>query len=287
MTVAFLGTGAMGAPMAANVARKGFPLQVWNRHHERAHGLTALGAKVRSSPAECVQGARVIVTMLRDEAALMSILERPDGVLAGLEKDAVLVDMSTTGRAGALKAAALVRGAGGRFVDAPVSGSIGPAERGELLALAGGRLNDVTRAQPVILAMCKRILHAGEVGQGQALKVLVNGVGIHHLVAYTSMLALGERAGLARRTIVEAFSSGAFATPAYIGKKEKILAKDYTPEFALDLALKDALLNVDLQQEAGLPLPVLREAVRAVSQAIEDGLGEEDLFALEKYYRNL
>ncbi len=287
MTVAFLGTGAMGAPMAADVARKGFPLQVWNRHHERAHALVSLGAKIRSSPAECVQGARVIVTMLRDEAALMSVLERPDGVLAGLEKDAVLVDMSTTGRAGALKAASLVRDAGGRFVDAPVSGSVGPAERGELLAMAGGRLNDVTRAQPVILAMCKRILHAGDVGQGQALKVLVNGVGVHHLVAYTSMLALGERAGLARRTIVEAFSSGAFATPSYVGKKEKILAKDYAPEFTLDLTLKDALLNVDLQQEAGLPLPVLREAVRALSQAIEDGLGEEDLFALEKYYRNL
>ncbi|HWL89286.1 MAG TPA: NAD(P)-dependent oxidoreductase [Polyangiaceae bacterium] len=273
--------------MAANVARKGFALQVWNRHHERAHGLAALGAKIRSTPAQCAAGARVIVTMLRDESVLLSVLERPDGLLAGLEKDAVLVDMSTIGRAGALKAAALVKDAGGRFVDAPVSGSIGPAERGELVALAGGRLNDVTRAQPVLLAMCKRILHAGDVGQGQALKVLVNGVGVHHLVAYASMLALGERAGLARRTIIEAFSTGAFASPAYIGKKEKMLARDYSPEFTLDLTLKDALLNVDLQQEAGLPLPVLREAIRALSQAIDDGLGEEDLFALEKYYREL
>ncbi|WP_394843289.1 NAD(P)-dependent oxidoreductase [Pendulispora brunnea] len=285
--MAFLGLGAMGAPMAANVARKGFALQVWNRHHERAQSLTALGAKVKSSPAECARGARVIVTMVRDESVLLQLLSRPDGILAGMDKDAVIVDMSTIGRAGALKAAAIIKEAGGRFVDSPVGGTVGPAERGELVAFAGGRLNDVSRAQPVLLAMCKRIIHAGDVGQGQALKVLVNGLGVHHLIAYTSMLALGERAGLTRRTIVEAFSIGAFASPQYVGKKEKMLAKDYSPEFSLDLMLKDALLNVDLQQEAGLPLPVLREALRAIENAIEEGLGEEDLFALEKYYRNL
>jgi len=287
ISVAFLGIGTMGAPMAANIARKGFPLQVWNRHHERAHVLAPLGAKVRSSPAECVAGARVIVTMLRDEAVLLNVLSRADGVLSGLEKDAVVVDMSTVGRAAALKAAQLVRDAGGRFVDAPVSGSVIPAERGELLALVGGRLNDVTRAQPVIMAMCKRLLHAGDVGQGQALKVLVNGIGTQHLVAFTSMLVLGERAGLARRTLLEAFTSGAFASPSYVNKKEKLLAKDYSSEFSLELTLKDTQLNVELQQEVGLPLPVHREALRAIEKAVEDGLGPEDLFALEKFYRAL
>ncbi|WXB16679.1 NAD(P)-dependent oxidoreductase [Pendulispora albinea] len=273
--------------MAANVARKGFPLQVWNRHHERAHTLTALGGKVRSTPAECVANARIIVTMLRDEAALLSVLSRPDGVLSGMEKDAVVVDMSTIGRAGALRAAAMVKDAGGRFVDAPVTGSVGLAERGDLIAFAGGRLNDVSRAQPVILTMCKRVVHAGDVGHGQALKMLVGGVGLHQLVAYASMLVLGERAGIARRTIIEALSLGAFASPFYVAKKDKLLAKDYSPEFTLDFTLKDALLNVDLQQEVGLPLPVLREALRAVEQAVEEGLGPEDLFALEKYYRDL
>ena len=285
--VAFLGTGAMGLPMASNLVRKGFPVQVWNRHHDRAQPVVALGAKLKSTPLECVQGARVIVTMLRDADALSSVLERPDGVLTGIEKDAVLVDMSTTGRAAALRAAELVRGLGARFVDAPVSGSVGPAERGELLALVGGKLNDVTRAQPVLNAMCKRILHAGDVGQGQALKVVVNGIGAHHVVAFTSMLVLGERLGIARRILLEAFTTGAFASPSYVSKKEKVLAKDYSPEFSLALALKDTKLNVDLQQEAGLPLPVLREALRALEKGVEEGLGDEDLFALEKYYKHL
>jgi 3-hydroxyisobutyrate dehydrogenase-like beta-hydroxyacid dehydrogenase len=286
-TVAFLGTGAMGAPMAANLVRKGFPVQVWNRHHERTQPVVALGAKQKSTPAECAAGCRFVVTMLRDDQALFSVLERADGVLTGIDKDTVLVDMSTVGRAAALRAAQLVRDVGSRFVDAPVSGSVAPAEKGELVALVGGRLNDVTRVQPVLNAMCRRIIHAGDVGQGQALKVLLNGIGTHHLVAFTSMLVLGERAGIPRRSLVEAFTTGAFASPSYVGKKEKVLAKDFSPEFTLALTLKDAKLNVELQQEVGLPLPIHREALRAIEKAVEEGLGEEDLYALEKYYRGL
>ena len=87
--------------------------------------------------------------------------------------------------------------------------------------------------------------------------------------------------------LVDAFTSGAFASPSYIGKKEKVLSKDYQPEFALALALKDSKLNIELQQEVGLPLPVQREIHRALEKAVDEGLGEEDLFALEKYYKGL
>lgn len=277
----------MGAPMAANIAKKGFPLQVWNRHHERAYGLMSFGAVLKSTPRECAEGVKVVITMVSDDKALFDVLERPNGLLIGLEKDTVVVDMSTVGRAAALRAADLVRSVGGRFVDAPVSGSVGPAEKAELTALVGGRLNDVTRVQPVLLAMCKKIIHAGDVGQGQALKVLLNGIGLHHLVAYVSMLNLGERAGIARRVLVETFSTSAFASPSYVQKREKMMAKDYSPEFSLEMTAKDARLNVDLQQEIGLPLPVLRECLRAVEMGIEEGLGAEDLYALEKFYKGL
>jgi len=134
--------------------------------------------------------------------------------------------------------------------------------------------------------MCDRVLRAGGVGQGQALKVVLNGVGAHHFVAFASMLALGEKAGLARETIVQAFTSGAFATPSYVSKREKVLARDYgSAEFTLALALKDGALNLALQEEVGLPLPVQREITREVAQAVASGLGDEDLFAMEKYFR--
>ncbi len=132
--------------------------------------------------------------------------------------------------------------------------------------------------------MSKDHPRGGGVGQGQALKVLLNGIGAHHFVAFASMLVLGERAGLTREVLVDAFTNGAFASPSYVGKRAKVLAHDFTPEFSLGLALKDAELNVELQDEVGLPLEVLRAIARVLEQAVADGLGEEDLYAVEKWF---
>lgn len=284
-TIAFLGLGGMGAPMATNVARRGFTLNVWNRTRERANVVVTLGAKLKVTPRECVEGARVIFTMLAEERAVNDVLRGPNGILAGIERDAVLVDMSPVGRSGALRIAQMVKDAGGRFVDAPVSGLPGSNETAELVAFCGGKLNDITRAQPALLAMCKRILHAGDIGQGQALKILLGGVALQQLVALSSMIALGEKVGLPRRLILETLTGGAVATPAYAAKKEKLLAKDFTPEVSIEAVLREAKLNAELQQDAGLPLPVHREAVRSLEKAIEEGFGSEDGFALEKYFK--
>ena len=132
--------------------------------------------------------------------------------------------------------------------------------------------------------MCRRVIHAGDVGQGQALKVLLNGIGAHHFVAFASMLVLGERAGLSREVLVDAFTSGAFASPSYVGKKAKVLARDFSPEFSLGLAMKDAALNVELQDEVGMPLDVMRTIERVVKRAVASGLGGEDLYAIEKWF---
>jgi 3-hydroxyisobutyrate dehydrogenase-like beta-hydroxyacid dehydrogenase len=282
--VAFLGLGAMGAPMAERLARGGFAVTVWNRTLARAGALSAAGATVARSPAEAVQGADVVVTMLSDARALEAVLGGKKGLLAGLAPGALVIEMSTAGRAAARRTAKRVAQAKGRFVDAPVSGTVGPATRGELLAMVGGSERDVGDARVVLDAMCRRVIHAGEVGQGQALKVLLNGIGAHHFVAFASMLVLGERAGLSREVLVDAFTSGAFASPSYVGKKAKILARDFSPEFSLALALKDAGLNVELQEEVGLKLDVLRAIAKVLKRAVASGLGEEDLYAVEKWF---
>lgn len=283
--VAFLGTGSMGLPMAANIARRGFSLHVWNRTRERAASLSPLGAKVKSSPAECVEGARLVITMLTDERGLTDVLTSSTGALHKLAPDALVVDMSTIGQAAAVRVAQLVRDAGARFIDAPVTGSPGAAERGELVALVGGKLNEITRAQPVLLSMCRRILHAGDVGSGQALRVLLAGLAADQLVALTSTLALGEKLGLPRRTILEAFAASPYAAPAFAMRKEKLLAKDFSVETTLETHLRDARLFAELQQEAGLPLAVSRETLRTLEKAVEEGLGADDAFALEKYFK--
>jgi len=288
-TVAFLGLGAMGRPMAARLVEAGFTVRVYNRSRGPERALVKLGATACSTPRECAAGAEVIITMLSDAEALATVLEGSDGVLAQLASErrkprAVLVDMSTIGRTAAVAASRRVEEHGARFVDAPVSGSVKPAGKGELLALVGGAVRSVERVRPVLSALCKKVIHAGGVGQGQALKVVLNGIGAHHLVAFTSMLALGEGAGLARDVLLDAFTTGAFATPSYLGKRDKVLARDYAPDFALDLALKDCELNVALQDEVGLTLPVHRAIVEDVAAGVREGHGALDLFALEKHY---
>jgi 3-hydroxyisobutyrate dehydrogenase-like beta-hydroxyacid dehydrogenase len=286
--IAFLGLGAMGRPMAARLVDAGFPVRVFNRTKSTMRSI--FGASPATTPGDAARGAEIIVTMVSDGEALASLLEGKDGVLAAIASERrkprpVIVDMSTIGRRIALHVSKRAEEHGARFVDAPVSGSVGPAGRGELLALVGGSVRSVERARPALEALCKRVIHAGGVGQGQALKIVLNGIGAHHLVAFTSMLALGEAAGLARDVLLDAFTNGAFASPSYVGKRNKVLARDYSPEFSLALTLKDCLLASELQEEVGLRLPVHHAILADVSAGVtQDGLGELDLFALEKHY---
>lgn len=270
--------------MAGRLLDLGFPIRVWSRTSSTSKALT--GAYAAQTPADAVRGAQVIITMLVDAAALEEVLP---SILEGINAEKaklrpVLVDMSTIGRKNAIAIGRRVEASGARFVDAPVSGTVRPASKGELVALVGGAVRSVERARPVLDALCKKIIHAGGIGQGQALKVVLNGIGAHHFVAFASMLALGERAGLARDILLDAFTTGAFATPSYLGKRDKLLARDYTAEFSLEHALKDVALNVQLQHECGMKLPVLRAIVADLERAVSAGLGPLDLFAIEKAY---
>ena len=279
-----MGLGTMGAPMARRVGAS-FPLTVWNRTRARAEAMTGVARRIATSPYDAARGASVVVTCVADAKALQELLAGDQGLLAGLDPGTVVVDMSTIGRAAAREAARAIEAAGGSFVDAPVSGSVGPATRGELLALVGGSDADVARVTPVLRTMCSRILRAGGVGQGQALKVVLNGLGTYHFVAFASMLALGERAGLSREALLDAFTSGAFSTPSYKAKRERVLARDYQgPDFTLALALKDGALNVALQEEVGLTLPVQREMAREIALAVGEGLGDDDLYGIERHF---
>lgn len=272
--------------MARRLVEQGFSLTVYNRTRR-----SAAGASVAKTPRAAAEGADVLVTMVSDARAVRAVLFGKDGALAAERPPRVVVDMSTIGPRAARAIAARVeahaqaQARGIAFVDAPVSGSVGPAARGELVALAGGTAAALRRARPVLDALCRKVVHAGPVGAGQALKVVLNGVGAHHLVAFTSMLALGERAGLDREVLVEAFTTGAFATPSYVGKRARVLARDWAdPDFSLALTRKDVRLALELQREVGLRLPVHRAIARDVDAGIAEGLGALDLFALEEHY---
>lgn len=272
----------MGAPMAENLARAGCPLVVWNRSPGRR---LPGGAELASSPLAAAARADVICTMLTGAEALERVLFGPEGAALGPVAGKLFVDFSTSGPRAARAVAERLRERGARFVDAPVSGTRGPAERGELVVLSGGDAADVAELAPLFAVLARRTLHAGPVGSGQALKVVLNGLGCQHLMAFASMLRLGERAGLSRQVLVEAFTEGAFSTPAYRGKRERVLARRYDdPDFVLELVLRDADLCAQLQAEVGAPMPTHAAARAEVRRAVEAGLGQKDLFGVEELY---
>jgi 3-hydroxyisobutyrate dehydrogenase-like beta-hydroxyacid dehydrogenase len=278
-TIAFLGLGVMGEPMATNLARAGFPVRPWNRSPRP-------GRVFAESPRACAVDADIVITMLTGAEAVMDVLFGENGAATGPVRDKLFVEMSTSGPKCARRAAGKLHELGARFVDAPVSGTRGPAESGELVVLAGGSDADVARLADVFAPLARRVIHAGGVGMGQTLKVILNGMGCQHLLAFAGMLRLGEAAGLPRDVIVDAFTGGAFATPAYVGKRERVLKQDYeNADFVLGLVLRDANLCAELQRETGLTLPTHRAARLELERAVGAGLADKDLFAVEAIYR--
>ncbi len=268
--VSLLGLGAMGRAMRERMVSEGLEVVAWERR------------QATPTLADAVGGAAVIVMMLSDDHAMLEVL---DAALAHARPGALFIDMGTSGVAAARDADARARARGCAFIDVPVSGTVGPARKGTLLGFAGGAPEDITRAKPVLGVLCRRVIHAGGVGQGQALKVVLNGLGAHHLVAFASMLALGERAGLDRAAIVDAFTDGAFASPSYVGKKARVLERRYgEPEFSLRLTQKDLRLAREFAAASGMTLRALDAVDGEVARGVEAGLGDEDLFALEKVY---
>jgi len=281
--VAFLGLGTMGLPMARNLAHAELPLLVWNRSPSKLEAWSNGG--VASTPAEAAAAADIVVTMLTGGDALEAVLFGEAGAATAPVRGKLFVDMSTTGPAAAHKVAARLAALQAAFVDAPVSGSRAPAEKAELVVLAGGQAEDIDRARSVFAAVARAVIVAGPVGAGQTLKVVLNGMGCQQLLAFASMLRLGERAGLSRAVLLEAFSSGAFATPAYAAKRSRVLQKRYgDPDFVLELVLRDAELCAELQRELGVELPTHLAARQEVARAVAQGFGSRDLFCVEELY---
>jgi 3-hydroxyisobutyrate dehydrogenase-like beta-hydroxyacid dehydrogenase len=283
--VGFLGLGTMGAPMAANLARRGHEVVAWNRTRARADALAASDPAIRvaDTPAAAARDAEIVFTMLADPPALEAVVAGPEGVLDGARPGTLLVDLSTVDPATIRALAERAAARGVTLLDAPVSGSRKPAVDGTLLLMAGGDARDVERARPALEAM-GRVLHVGPRGAGAATKLVLNGLGAHMMVGYAASLVLAARLGLDPERTAQVIQSGAFSSPLYAIKTAKILDRDFAPDFSLALMLKDQDLVLATAAAAGVELPTL-EAIRAqVARAVAAGLGELDLCAVVRLF---
>jgi 3-hydroxyisobutyrate dehydrogenase len=268
MKIAWLGTGIMGAPMARHVAQTGNEVVAWNRTRSKAEGIE--GVQVADSPAEAVDGADVVVTMLSDGAAVEDVI---GAVTSGSDPDVIWWQASTVG----LEATERLKGLGPTYVDAPVLGTRQPAEEGKLTVLAAGPQDALDRLAPLFDAVGSKTIRFDKVGDATRAKLVMN----HWVLALTA--ATAETIALARSLDVDPklFLEGIAGGPldsAYAQMKGALILEDRTGEasFPLRLAHKDARLIVE-SGAAGELAPAVQ---RAFSRANEAGLGDHDMAAV-------
>ncbi len=276
LTVAFLGTGVMGAPMARNIAGAGLNVRVWNRTTERARPLEAAGATVGEEPAHAVDGADVVVTMLSDVGPTLEVAE---AVLAATAPDAIWAQMGTIGIEGTERCIDLARSHGRAFVDAPVLGTLKPAEDGKLTVLASGPDDAVERCSPVFRAVGHKTLRVGEAGQGTRLKLSVNAWVLALTQGTAEAVALAKAFGLGVDQMLEALDGSPTDAPYFRMKSALMDAGEYPVSFSLRLAAKDAALIEEAADAAGIDVPMIRTIAARLAEGVEAGHGEEDMAA--------
>jgi 3-hydroxyisobutyrate dehydrogenase len=279
--VAFLGMGIMGSRMAANVARAGFQLTVWNRTPARAQAVAdATGARVAGTPGEAAAGADAVITMVVDSPEVDAVLLGDQGAEAGMSEGALAIDMSTIAPDAAREIGERLAGSGIGFLDAPVSGSSPRAADGTLTIMVGGSQEDFERARPLLASMGELIVHVGPQGDGQMVKLLNNFLAAANAAALAEAIATARRAELdldALMRVVEASSGN--STMVQI-KARPMIERDYEPLFRLDHMLKDVRHCLDSAHGLGLDTPV-GDATKALYEAASGrGHGNDDFAAV-------
>jgi len=280
VVVAVLGTGTMGAPMATNVAAAGMTVRAWNRTREHAQGLE--GVEALDTPAEAVDGADLVVTMLADGEAVEEVARQ---AIDSFPADAVWLQMSTVGIAATERLARLADEHGTAFVDAPVLGTRQPAEQGQLVVLASGPNDARERAKPVFEAVGSRTVELGAAGEGTRLKLVANAWIAALVSGLAETIAFAEAIGVDPRAFLDAIEGGAMGPPYAQLKGKMMIEGEYPQAFALSLLRKDVGLVLEAAERHGFDAPLAKLVADLADRAIAAGHGDDDMAAIVEAYR--
>ncbi|MER6332651.1 NAD(P)-dependent oxidoreductase [Streptomyces sp. NPDC001034] len=282
MHVGFIGLGVMGGPMALRLASAGTPLVVWNRTPHRAEPLRAAGAEVAADPAEVFARAEVVLLMLADEAAVDAVLGRGTPELAARVAGRTVVHMGTTSPeySGALEAD--VRAVGGRYVEAPVSGSRVPAEQGKLVAMLAGEPAAVDAVRPLLAPMCGETFACGAAPGALLMKLSVNLFLITLVTGLAEAFHFAERQGLDPRLFLDVLDSGPMASPVSRMKAPKLRERDFAVQAAALDVLKNNRLVAEAARKARSASPLLDVCHALFEETVAAGHGGEDMVAVLK-----
>ena len=285
--VGFIGLGTMGAAMAANIVRAGFPLTVWNRTSGRGQELVDLGASFRETPAAVAADSDIVVVCVSDTPDVEAILFGADGVTAGAREGTLVIDCSTIAPSGSWTFAERLDALGLAMVDAPVSGGSEGARNATLTIFVGGHERDVERARPVLTAMGRTITHVGPIGAGQAVKAVNQVILAGAYLGVAEGIVLAMKAGLDVPQVIEALGGGAAQSWVLANRSGRMLDNHYPLGFKLSLHRKDLAIALGLADQLGVSLPLAAMTAALESGLIAQGHGDEDMSALARAIRQL
>ncbi|XP_004969025.1 glyoxylate/succinic semialdehyde reductase 2, chloroplastic [Setaria italica] len=278
--VGFLGLGIMGSPMASNLIKAGCDVTVWNRTKSKCDPLLSLGAKYEPSPAEVASSCDVTFAMLADPQSAAEVACGANGAAEGLAPGKGYVDVSTVDGATSKLIGERIISTGASFLEAPVSGSKKPAEDGLLIFLTAGDESLYKRVAPLLDVMGKSRFYLGDVGNGAAMKLVVNMVMGSMMVSFSEGLLLSEKVGLDPNTLVEVISQGAISAPMFSLKGPSMVKAAYPTAFPLKHQQKDLRLALALAESVAQPIPTVAAANELYKAAKSLGFADHDFSAV-------
>ncbi|XP_045799982.1 glyoxylate/succinic semialdehyde reductase 2, chloroplastic [Trifolium pratense] len=278
--VGFLGLGIMGTPMAQNLIKAGVDLTVWNRTKSKCDPLINLGAKYKPSPEEVATSCDLTFAMLADPQSAVDVALGKHGAANGIGPGKGYVDVSTVDVDTSKLINGQIKSTGALFLEAPVSGSKKPAEDGQLIFLTAGDKNLYDTVAPFLDIMGKSRFYLGDVGNGAAMKLVVNMIMGSMMASFSEGLLLSEKVGLDPKVLVEVISQGAISAPMYSMKGPSMIQSHYPTAFPLKHQQKDLRLALGLAESVSQPIPIAAAANELYKVAKSHGYSDEDFSAV-------
>jgi len=284
MRIGYVGLGIMGRAMAGNLLQAGHELIVYNRSAERVRPFVERGAKAAASPAEVAAAAEITGVCVTDDAAVEAVLAGPGGLLDGLRPGGIVVDHSTISPGQTLRAARAAAERGAEWLDAPVTGGDKGAAAGTLTIMVGGTAAGFHRLQPYLQAVGKTLVHVGDSGKGQLVKLVNNFIGGIALAAAAEGLTIGLRGGVPLQTMMQVLSAGSADSVSLRLMAERLQSGDDKPGFSLANRLKDMDLALAAARALGACLPVGAVSTEMFRERLAAGERDMDQTVIVRRY---
>jgi 3-hydroxyisobutyrate dehydrogenase len=283
--IAFLGLGAMGSRMAANLIKAGHTVTVWNRDTKKAEALVALGAKIAGTPKAAAANADIVISMLRDNEASRHVwMSAETGAMPAMRRGALAIECSTLTIDHIKSLAQFANTYGLSFIDAPVAGSRPQADAAQLIFFAGGSVQDVAKAEPILKHIGGAVHHAGAVGSGAATKLMVNALFGIQLAAMAELIGFAKKSGFEAAKLVEIVGATPVCSPAAKMAAGAMLAGNFAPMFPIELVAKDFSYVEKTAAALAAEMPLSQATAAAFGKAMASGLAAENITAIAKNY---